>query len=104
MESGFGQNLEGFLIKGNLSLAPAEIPHLQGDGSIEGSGTLYINKIVEYDTFNGINIQDVLFKNNVVYIPYNTPSLDVTSGSIVLEGGISIKIQHKALGLQLVVP
>jgi len=99
MESGFGQNLEGFLIKGNLSLAPAEIPHLQGDGSIEGSGTLYINKIVEYDTFNGINIQDVLFKNNVVYIPYNTPSLDVTSGSIVLEGGICIKNTTQSTGL-----
>ena len=99
MESGFGQNLEGFLIKGNLSLAPAEIPHLQGDGSIEGSGTLYINKITEYDTYNGIDIQSVLFKNNVVYIPYNTPSLDVTSGSIVLEGGISIKNTTQSTGL-----
>lgn len=99
MESGFGQNLEGFLIKGNLSLAPAEIPHLQGDGSIEGSGTLYINKITEYDTYNGIDIQNVLFKNNVVYIPYNTPSLDVTSGSIVLEGGISIKNTTQSTGL-----
>lgn len=99
MESGFGQNLEGFLIKGNLSLAPAELPHLQGDGSIEGSGTLYINKITEYDTYNGIDIQNVLFKNNVVYIPYNTPSLDVTSGSIVLEGGISIKNTTQSTGL-----
>ena len=64
MESGFGQNLEGFLIKGNLSLAPAANPTLQGDGSIEGSGTLYFDNIREYNNSNGINIQDIILNPN----------------------------------------
>jgi hypothetical protein len=91
MESGFGQNLEGFLVKGNLSLAPAELPILQGDGSIEGSGTLYFNKIQEYDVDNGIDIQDILIKKNLIYVPYTQPSIDTTTASFIIDGGISIK-------------
>ena len=91
MESGFGQNLEGFLIKGNLSLAPGELPYLQGDGSIEGSGTLYINRITEYDLNNGLNIQNIIIKDNCIYVPYEAPSTNVTTASFVIEGGISVK-------------
>ena len=91
MESGFGQNLEGFLIKGNLSLAPAQIPILQGDGSLEGSGTLYFDVIKEYNNNYGVTLQDVTFQNEHIYIPYTTPSTNLTSACIVLEGGISIK-------------
>ena len=91
MESGFGQNLEGFLIKGNLSLAPSANPLLQGDGSIEGSGTLYIDTITEYNPTNGVTIQDVSFKDNKIYVPYNLASDNSTSASVVLDGGISIK-------------
>ena len=90
MEPGFGQNLEGFLIKGNLSLAPAEIPILQGDGSLEGSGTLYFDVIKEYNNNYGVTLQDVTFQNERIYIPYTAPSINLTSASIVLEGGISI--------------
>lgn len=91
MESGFGQNLEGFLIKGNLSLLQGDIPALQGDGSIEGSGTLYINNIREYDVSNGITIQDVLLKNQQITVPYTQPSLGPTAASFIIDGGISIK-------------
>jgi hypothetical protein len=91
MESGFGQNLEGFLIKGNLSLVPGAIPVLQGDGSIEGSGTLYINKIQEYDVDNGIVVQDIVIKDSSVYVPYNGNSVNTTTASFILEGGLSIK-------------
>lgn len=91
MEPGFGQNLEGFLIKGNLSLAPAQIPILQGDGSLEGSGTLYFDVIKEYNNNYGVTLQDVTFQNEHIYIPYTTPSTNLTSACIVLEGGISIK-------------
>ena len=90
MESGFGQNLEGFLIKGNLSLLPTEVPLLHGDGSIEGSGTLYINRIQEYDIDNGVDIQGVILKNQQVYIPYTHPSTDRTRASFIIDGGVSI--------------
>jgi len=91
MESGFGQNLEGFLVKGNLSLAPAELPILQGDGSLEGSGTLYFNKIQEYDIDNGINIQDIIIRKHLIYVPYTQPSIDTTTASFIIDGGILIK-------------
>ncbi len=91
MESGFGQNLEGFLIKGNLSLAPSANPSLQGDGSIEGSGTLYFDIIREYNYQNGVNIQDVTFQNGQLRVPYTIPSDNSTSASIIVDGGISIK-------------
>lgn len=92
MESGFGQNLEGFLIKGNLSLSPAELPYLQGDGSVEVAGTLYTNNIMEYDYKNGINIQNIIIKKNEqIYIPYTQPSSNLTTASFILDGGITIK-------------
>ena len=91
MESGFGQNLEGFLIKGNLSLAPSANPVLQGDGSIEGSGTLYIDTINEYNSTNGVTIQDVSFKDGKMLVPYNLQSDNITSASVIINGGVSIK-------------
>lgn len=90
MDTGFGQNLEGFLIKGNLSLIPSAIPSLQGDGSIEGSGTLYIDTIREYNVDNGIDLQNVTFKNEIISVPYTAPSINATSASFILSGGISI--------------
>ena len=96
MESGFGQNLEGFLIKGNLSLAPSANPSLQGDGSVEGSGTLYFDSIREYNYSSGVNIQDVSFQNNKLTIPYTIPSDNATSASVIIDGGISIKHTQNA--------
>ena len=91
MDTGFGQNLEGFLIKGNLSLSPSTIPDLYGDGSIEGSGTLYIDYIQEYNPSNGVDIQRVKFKGEQLTVPYTASSTNISSGAIVVEGGISIK-------------
>jgi len=91
MDTGFGQNLEGFLIKGNLSLIPSEIPILQGDGSIEGSGTLYIDTIREYNINNGIDLKNVIFKNEQINVPYTGPSINATTASFLLSGGMSIK-------------
>jgi hypothetical protein len=91
MEPGFGQNLEGFLIKGNLSLAPSANPSQQGDGSIEGSGTLFFDVIKEYNINNGVNIQDVTFQNGILNIPYTIPSENLTTASVIIDGGLSIK-------------
>lgn len=90
MESGFGQNLEGFLIKGNLSVIPSDLPQWQGDGSLEGSGTLYFNKIQEYDVGTGIDIAGILLKDDTIYVPYNKPSRNATSASFVIDGGIAV--------------
>ncbi|NBP01355.1 MAG: hypothetical protein EBU90_14670 [Proteobacteria bacterium] len=90
MESGFGQNLEGFLIKGNLSVIPSDLPLWQGDGSLEGSGTLYFDKIQEYNVGNGIDIAGIILRDNTVYVPYNKPGLNATSASFVIDGGIGV--------------
>jgi len=89
MDNGFGTNLEGFLIHGNLSLNPSLIPVVDGDGSLEASGTFYIDKIREYNVSNGINIQHVVFNNDYVEIPFNNPS-DASTGTLLLNGGITI--------------
>lgn len=99
MDTGFGQNLEGFLIKGNLSLSPSTVPELYGDGSIEGSGTLYIDYITEYNQSNGVEIQGVKFKEQQIIVPYTAPSNNISSGAIVVEGGISIKDTSVSLSL-----
>jgi hypothetical protein len=91
MDSGFGENLEGFLIKGNLSLSPSAHPLIQGNGSLEGSGTLYFDTIREYNQSNGVTIQNVEFKNGQLLVPYSIPSESLTSASVIVEGGISIK-------------
>lgn len=91
MESGFGQNLEGFLIKGNLSVVPSAHPLIQGDGSLEGSGTLYFDNIKEYNQNQGVDIEDVKFKNGQLLIPYTFSSESLTSASVIIDGGISIK-------------
>ncbi len=91
MNSGFGLNLEGFLVKGNLSLSSSDLPFVHGDGSIEGAGTLYINEIKEYEKNHGLTIQDIQIKNNSIYIPYTSGSTDLTSGSIITEGGVTIR-------------
>jgi len=91
MEPGFGQNLEGFLIKGNLSLTPSANPSHQGDGSMEGSGTLFFDVIKEYNINNGVNIQDVTFQNGILNIPYTIPSENLTTASVIIDGGLSIK-------------
>ena len=96
MESGFGQNLEGFLIKGNLSLVPSANPSLQGDGSVEGSGILYFDSIREYNYSSGVNIQDVSFQNGKLTIPYTIPSDNATSASVIIDGGMSIKHTQNA--------
>jgi hypothetical protein len=90
MEAGFGINLEGFLIKGNLSLSPAELPVIQGDGSLEGSGTLYFNRLQEYDVGGGVTIQGIVIQNQQVYIPYTGPSDHPTSASFIIDGGVTI--------------
>jgi hypothetical protein len=99
METGFGQNLEGFLIKGNLSLSKAAIPSLQGDGSIEGSGTLYIDSIKEYTEFSGINVHGVSFLNGQLIIPYTAPSHNLTTASILTDGGLSIRHTQNAASI-----
>lgn len=91
MDSGFGLNLEGFLVKGNLSLSSSDLPFVNGNGSIEGSGTLYINEIKEYQKNHGLTIQGIEIKDGSIYIPYTAASTEVTRGSIITEGGISIK-------------
>jgi hypothetical protein len=99
MESGFGQNLEGFLIKGNLSLIKGDIPAIQGDGSIEGSGSLYINSIREYDVGTGVSIQDVLFNNGTIVVPYTAPSYGPTSASFLIDGGLYIRATSNSTSL-----
>ena len=98
MDNGFGTNLEGFLIHGNLSLNPGEIPVINGDGSIEASGTFYIDTLREYNNNNGIDIQHVIFNDNYVEIPFNNPS-NINSATLILNGGITIQNTTDSISL-----
>jgi hypothetical protein len=90
MDNGFGTNLEGFLIHGNLSLNPSLLPAINGDGSIEASGTFYIDTVREYNnTNNGIDIQQVKFYNDYIEIPFSNPS-NTSTGTLLINGGITI--------------
>ena len=48
METGIGENLKGFLITGNLSVLKGQNPSYHGDGSLEGTGTLYFDNIKHF--------------------------------------------------------
>lgn len=99
MNSGFGVNLEGFLIKGNLSLIPSENPYYSGDGSLESAGALYVNKIKKYDASNnGITVNTVEFRDDHIFIPHYLPSTD-TAASFIINGGITIKDETDSTGL-----
>lgn len=99
MEPGFGVNLEGMLVKGNLSILPSMLPMEQGDGSLEGSGTLYFDTIREYNETFGVTIQDVAFRQEQLIVPYTLPSSSLSSASVILSGGISIGHTANATGL-----
>ena len=98
MDSGFGTNLEGFLIHGNLSLNPSAVPIVDGDGSLEASGTIYIDKIREYNNLNGIDIQNVMFNTDSVEIPFSNPS-DISTGTLLLNGGITLNNTTDSISL-----
>lgn len=91
MNEGFGTNLEGFIIEGNLSLTKTQVPLFGGDGSFEASGTIYVNNITEYTNSIGVTIQDVFFGNENIIVPYTQGSLNPTSASLLIDGGIYIR-------------
>jgi len=97
---GFGENLEVFLIKGNLLVLSSESSGYGGDGSLEAPGTLYVNKIKKYDgtNDNSITINKVELKDNYVYIPHTIPSTE-TSASFFVNGGITIKTTQDSVSL-----
>uniref|UniRef100_A0A6C0E1A0 Peptidase S74 domain-containing protein n=1 Tax=viral metagenome TaxID=1070528 RepID=A0A6C0E1A0_9ZZZZ len=99
MDTGFGTNLEGFLVKGNLSIAPSLLPNSQGDGSLEGSGTLYYNSIREYNKNNGVDIQRIILRDDQIYIPYTSPATNESTASFVLDGGAFIKCTTNAANI-----
>jgi hypothetical protein len=78
-----------------LSLEPTDNPTVTGDGSFEASGTLYIDNIREYNnTSQGLLLNDVLVHSGnfgSVLIPFITPSSGFTSGSLITNGGITIR-------------
>lgn len=96
MDSGFGKNLEGFRIKGNLSVIAPEDATYGQVGSLEGSGTLYYNIIQEYNENSGVTLQNVTFKDDIIHIPYTSPSLNKTSASLILDGGVYINTTTNA--------
>lgn len=97
MESGFGEHLEGFLVKGNLSLIPSLYQEHNGDGSIEAAGRLYVNRIEKYNgqQDNSILINKVKLHDDYVYVPHTRRSTD-TSASFMIEGGITVRGDNQA--------
>ncbi len=67
---GFLSSFENFDVKGNLSVFPDDFdPANKGDGSIEASGTLYINTINNYTPSNGILLENSFFSNTNSTLP-----------------------------------
>jgi hypothetical protein len=90
MDGGFDRSLENFQIKGNLTVVPDSYESVGGNGSIEASGTLYVNNIWGYDPMEDLIIQNAVFADNTIYIPHSLGSSAPSVGALVLNGGISI--------------
>jgi len=95
---GFGVNLRGTLINSNLSVLPGQIPIEQGDGSLEVAGKIYTDNIQEFNASTGVLLQNSLFYQDRVIIPYSIPS-DSTVASLWINGGITINHTANATSL-----
>jgi len=69
------------------------------DGSIEASGTLFVNAIKEYDTESpGVILEDSIFSSGKVIITSTEPSLNSSVASLIVYGGISALKDSKYYG------
>jgi hypothetical protein len=65
MSSGFNSSLEGFEIRGNLTVVrDINDTTSSQNGSIEGSGSIYIDNIFNYTNNTGVNLEGSLFKGS----------------------------------------
>jgi len=90
MDGGFDRSLENFQIKGNLTVVPDSLADIGGNGSIEASGTLYVNTIDGYDPDEDLIIRSAVFADNTIYIPHSIGSSAPSVGALVINGGVSI--------------
>ena len=93
-----GLELNGFQVNGNLSVLKSDC-YLDGDGSVELSGTLYTNAIVKYsNTQNGISIEQNIFNAGQIYVPSTLQATNMSTASVVVDGGISVAKNSKFYG------
>ena len=61
------------------------------DGSIEASGTLFVNTIKEYDISSpGVTLEDSIFASGKAIITSTETSLNISTAALIVYGGISI--------------
>jgi uncharacterized protein YjbI with pentapeptide repeats len=61
------------------------------DGSIEASGALFVNTIKEYDISSpGVTLEDSIFASGKAIITSTETSLNISTGALIVYGGISI--------------
>jgi hypothetical protein len=61
------------------------------DGSIEASGTLFVNTIKEYDILSpGVTLEDSIFASGKAIITSTETSLNISTAALIVYGGISI--------------
>lgn len=61
------------------------------DGSIEASGSLFVNTIKKYDiSAPGVILEDSIFASGKVIITSTESSLNVSTASLIVNGGISV--------------
>lgn len=94
MNGGFDRSLENVQIKGNLTV----VPESEYDGSIEASGTLYVNTITGYNPLEDLVIQNAIFTNDTIFIPHSAQST-ASTGALILSGGLSITATSQATGV-----
>jgi hypothetical protein len=61
------------------------------DGSIEASGSVFVDTIKRYNiSSEGVNIENSIFGDGKVVITSTEPSLNISTGSLIVNGGTSI--------------
>jgi hypothetical protein len=61
------------------------------DGSIEASGTLFVNTIKEYDISSpGVTLEDSIFASGKAIITSTEPSLNISTAALIVYGGVSV--------------
>lgn len=93
-----GLEYSGFEICGNLTVRE-DCCNSFGNGSIEASGSLYINEIVEYNLNTGVRIEQTLLENGIVNISSSLPGISLTSGALILQGGFFVNNNSKIKGV-----
>jgi hypothetical protein len=93
-------NTEDRYLNGTQFTNVTVISGCQNDGSIEASGTLFVNNIKEYNKEgSGVNIEGSYFQAGIAVITSTENSINKSTASLIVYGGASILKDSNFYGL-----